>query len=240
MITVAEQPSRRAQALALSVLLHGSLLVLAVALVPAWRGAPWGSALREAAGCLRPCAMVTIRLLTRAAAASFLPARRPLPNPKPATGAAPRRNVAAVPAGGAAILVQPSRHAGDVAPVTFSLHPPTKVVAIPPAQPPSAVAVQDVTLHVRPEPAPGNWGSHFDSPALRDGALYDDLMATLPKGGSVTITVDDHGRATDVRIVAPGLDAATLAKLRERLLAASYAPVERNGVAFEGKLKIAR
>ena len=239
MITVAEQPSHRARALAISLVLHGSLLVLIVALVPGWRGVPWGNALREAAGCLRPCGIVTIRLLTHAAAASVVPARRPLPNPQVAPGPEPRANAPA-PAGGDAIVVQPARHPGDVAPVAFSLRPPATIVAIPPVAPPSSVTVKDVTLHVRSDLAPGNWGSRFDSPALRDPALYDELLAALPKGGSVTITVDDHGRATDVHIVAPGLDAATLAKLRERLLAASYAPVERNGVAFEGKLKIAR
>lgn len=236
MITAVEQPSHRTRALAISLALHGSLLVLIAATVPAWRGVPWGAALREA--CLQPCGVVTIRLLTHAMAESMAPPNRTLVRPQRLPGAArPRSDVAA--ASGVTVVVAAAPRGRAVAPVAFALHPPA-VVALPPLMPSTTVSLQDVRLHVRPDLAPGNWGSHFDVPVLRDRDLYDELLAALPKGSTVTIAVDDHGHATDVRIVAPGLDAALLAKLRERLLAASYAPVERNGVAFEGKLKIAR
>jgi len=85
---------------------------------------------------------------------------------------------------------------------------------------------------------PANWGSSFDTPTLRDRSLYEELIAKLPKRSSVIITVDDQGRATNVQINAPGLDAAMLDDLRARLLAARYAPVERDGIAFDGTLRI--
>ena len=86
---------------------------------------------------------------------------------------------------------------------------------------------------------PGGYGQHYDSPTLRDRALYDEVVAKIGKRGSVTIAVDDEGRATQVQINAPGLDAATLDDLRRRLLGARYIPVERDGIAFDGQLRIA-
>ncbi|MBV8600498.1 MAG: hypothetical protein JO359_02915, partial [Candidatus Eremiobacteraeota bacterium] len=70
---------------------------------------------------------------------------------------------------------------------------------------------------------PGNWGSHSDSPTLLDRALYDEVVATIGRRGTVVISVDDQGRATDVRFAAAGIDPALLDALRKRLLAARYA-----------------
>ncbi len=94
------------------------------------------------------------------------------------------------------------------------------------------------TRSVESQTGPANWGSHFDTPVLLDRTLYEDVIAKFPKRGTITIAVDDHGRATDVRIDAPGLDPATIADLRARLLAARYASVERDGIAFDGTLTI--
>jgi hypothetical protein len=91
---------------------------------------------------------------------------------------------------------------------------------------------------VQTQTGPANWGSHFDTPVLLDRTLYDDVVAQLSKRATITIAVDDRGRATNVRIDAPGLDPATIADLRARLLAARYASVERDGIAFEGTLTI--
>jgi hypothetical protein len=73
---------------------------------------------------------------------------------------------------------------------------------------------------------------------LLDRTLYDDVIAKLPKRGTITIAVDDRGRATEVSIDAPGLDPTVIADLRARLLAARYATVERDGIAFNGTLTI--
>lgn len=86
---------------------------------------------------------------------------------------------------------------------------------------------------------PANWGSHADIPTLRDRALQDEILAKIGRRGVVTIAVDDQGRATEVKINVPGLDAAAIDDLRKRLLAARYIPVERDGIAFDGTLKIA-
>ncbi|MBV8600291.1 MAG: hypothetical protein JO359_01880, partial [Candidatus Eremiobacteraeota bacterium] len=86
---------------------------------------------------------------------------------------------------------------------------------------------------------PGNWGSHSDSPTLLDRGLYDEVVALLGKRGTVVVSVDDQGRATEVRITATGIDPALLDDVRKRLLAARYAPVERDGIAFDGRLRIA-
>lgn len=85
---------------------------------------------------------------------------------------------------------------------------------------------------------PANWGSRIPTPILRDRALLEEVLARIGSRGLVTIAVDDEGRATDVKIKAPGLDAAVAEDLRKRLLAARYIPLERDGVAFEGTLQL--
>ncbi|MGH7329083.1 MAG: hypothetical protein ACREJX_12100 [Polyangiaceae bacterium] len=118
--------------------------------------------------------------------------------------------------------------ASRLQPNTISTNPGDGVETPPPVQTHTTSTVL----------GPANWGSSFDVPTLRDRALYEELIAKLPKGGIVTITVDDQGRATNVVVDAAGLDAATLDDLRSRLLAARYAPVERDGIAFDGTLRI--
>lgn len=85
---------------------------------------------------------------------------------------------------------------------------------------------------------PGNWGSKIPAPILRDRALLEEVLARIGSRGTVTIAVDDEGRATEVKFKAPGVDAAILEDLRKRLLAARYIPLERDGIAFEGTLQL--
>lgn len=234
MITFAEPPSHRSRALAISVVLHASVLALLAALLPAWHAMARGYGFLDSAACARPCEVVTIRLLAQVRAL----ARAPSPH---AVWAAQGRSLA--PAGpiesvGRALVVAAAPRKGSLTATAFSLSPPRDIVAVATVQPSVAGLFENVTIRPREILAPGNWGSHFETPALRDRALYDELVALLPKGGSVTILVDEHGHASDVRIVAPGLDPAMLASLRQRLLAARYAPVERDGVAFDGTLQI--
>jgi hypothetical protein len=236
MITAAEPPSYPARAFAGSLALHGGLLAIVAALVPAWNVVSQGNLLRESAPCFHPCSIVTVRLAPRTAAAAFSEphASSRLPAPPSRSG----KTVSPPPA--TEIIVESGAPHGIAHPTALAFNPPSKIVAVPFVAPPMTVALEHVDLSRRAVPPPGNWGwgSRFDSPMLRDRALYDELIEKLPKGASVTITVDDRGRATDVHILAPALDDATIADLRAKLLAARYAPVERDGIAFSGSLRI--
>lgn len=238
MITAAEPPSHPARAFAGSVALHGGLLALAAALIPAWNVVSQGNLLRESAPCVHPCSIVTVRLAPRTAAAAFSERRTSsrLPAPPSRSG----KSIASAPI--TEIVIARGAAAGIAHPTAFAINPPSKIVAVPYVAPPMTVALEHVDLSRRAVPPPGNWGwgSRFDSPILRDRTLYAELIDKLPKGASITIAVDDRGRATEVRIVAPGLDDATIADLRAKLLAARYAPVERDGIAFSGSLLIRR
>jgi hypothetical protein len=262
MISVAKQPSYRTPAFALSIALHICVLALCAALIPLWHVTVNGYGLPDVATlCVTPCSRVfAIRIERRARAAAtegikriaqtIMPAvtprtvsaQRPIPAyhtavtshriaPEPAVaskaqlattgleGTNPNASVArpAVESGAAASRLQPN---------ALSANPSSAET------PPVTQTKSDA------QPGPANWGSHFDTPVLLDRTLYSDVTTALPKGGAITIAVDDRGHATNVRIVAPGLDPAIVADLRARLLAASYASVERNGIAFEGTLTI--
>ena len=235
MITAVEPRSHRTPALAISLALHGSMLLAVAALVPAWHFATHGDFFRNATQCVPPCGLVTVRVLQRAAAAIAAPLPdRALQVPKPMLS----REGSAVEV--SAPVVVPAGSATGARPIVRLLDSTTRIIALPAVQPTpiAMLSLDNVATRLRSTLAPGNWGSRFDTPTLRDRALYDEIVARLPKGGSITILVDEHGRATDVLINAPGLDAATVDDLRARLLGARYAPVERDGVAFDGKLKI--
>jgi len=237
MITAAEPPSHRASAFAGSLVVHAALLALVAALVPAWGVFSSGNLLRESTACLRPCGIVTIRVAVRSAAAA-------LALPLHAASAQPRyaARATALPSPLQVVIVGAANRAGEseLRPTTLAFNPPIKIVAVPALAPPISQSLDAIPRLLTEKLAAGNWGSRFDSPTLRDRALLRDLLAKLPKGGSVVVVVDDRGRATDVQITASGLDAATISDLRARLLAASYAPVERDGVAFSGSLRISR
>jgi hypothetical protein len=268
MITAVEPSSFRTRALGISLVLHFCGLALVAMLLPLWHTSEGYGLLDEARQCATPCGRVfAIRIEHRARAAATSGLRRiasallPMAHPKPesvaaqhkvtisvvhhphalARATAPREGKAAkaqlswtgdagknpnVSVGAPPTDVQPV--ASRLQPNTISTNPGEGVETPPPAQ----THTTQVSL------GPANWGSSFDVPALRDEALYDELIAKLPKSGSVTITVDDQGRAKSVVIDAPGLDAATIDDLRRRLLAALYAPVERDGIAFDGTLRI--
>jgi hypothetical protein len=125
--------------------------------------------------------------------------------------------------------------------VVASAAPPTAAPAtdVPAAEVAATAAAPAPTATARVAAlGPANWGSRWDTPTLRDRALLDETLARIGRRGSVTIAVDDSGRATEVRIVAPGLDAAAIEDLRQRLLAARYLPVERDGIAFAGTMQL--
>lgn len=238
MITAAEPPSHPARAFAGSVALHGGVLALVAALVPAWNVVSQGNLLRESAPCAHPCSIVTVRLAPRTAAAAFSEPRASVRQPAPASRSG--KSISTAPA--TEVVVAAGAPPGIAHKTALAINPPSKIVAVPYVAPPTTVAIEHVDISRRAVPPPGNWGwgSRFDSPILRDRTLYAELIETLPKGASITIAVDDRGRATEVRIVAPGLDDATIADLRAKLLAAHYAPVERDGIAFSGNLLIRR
>lgn len=268
MITAVEPSSFRTRALGISLLLHCCGLALVAMLLPLWHTTAGYGLLDEASQCTAPCGRVfAIRIEHRARAAATSGLRRiasallPMAHPKPQSIAAQHKVIAPVkrhphavetvsaPREGAAAKAQLSwtGDAGKNPNVSFGA-PATNVAPVASRLQPNTISTNPGEGTETPPPVqthttrtvlgPANWGSSFDVPALRDLALYEELIAKLPKGGSVTITVDDQGRATNVVIDAPGLDSATLDDLRRRLLAALYAPVERDGVAFDGTLKI--
>jgi len=262
MISIAKQPSYRTPAFALSIALHVCVLGLCAALIPLWHVAVNGDGLRDVATiCASPCGRVfAIRIERRARAAAtegikriaqtIMPAvtphtvsaQRPIPAyhtsatshriaPEPA--AASRAQLATTGLEGTNPNASVARPAVESGAAASRLQPNTLS-----ANPSSAETPPVTQTKSEAQTGPANWGSHFDTPLLLDRALYADVMATLPKGGAIMISVDDRGRATGVRIVAPGLDPAIVAELRARLLAAAYASVERDGIAFEGTLTI--
>lgn len=263
MISVAKPPSYRTKpALALSIALHVCALGLVAALVPLWHVTVNGYGLRDVAAlCASPCGRVfAIRIERHAQAAAtegikriaqtLLPsvvrdqsvaAQRPVPVYRRRTNA--ERTAPEHAAAAEAQLVTTGLEGTNP---NISLATPAAQAAAARLQPnsisanPSNAETPPVTQSrsVEAQTGPANWGSHFDTPVLLDRTLYNDVVATLPKRSTITITVDDRGRATDVRIDAPGLDTATIADLRARLLAAHYASVERDGIAFDGTLTI--
>lgn len=261
MISVAKQPSYRTPAFALSIALHICVLGLVAALVPLWHVTVSGYGLRDvAATCTAPCGRVfAIRIERRARAAAtegikritqaIMPsmthqtviAQRPIPAYRtvstshriaPEHAAAAKAQVVTTGLEGTNPNASLAKSATQSAVAASRLQPNTISAN------PSSAETPAQTKSVESQTGPANWGSHFDTPVLLDRTLYDDVIAQLPKRGTITIAVDDHGHATDVRIDAPGLDPAVIAALRERLLAARYATVERDGIAFDGTLTI--
>ena len=267
MITAVEPPSQQTRAFALSLALHAGLLALLAAFIPMLHANLADYGLRDDANvCVSPCGRVfAIRIERRARVAATAGIRRiaetlmpslhhhaqskaaehPVLAPRTyhdsrmARESAPRAlppvdaELAVTGAAGtnsniSAVTPQPGAvaAASRLQPNTVSANPASGT------QTPPSQTVQQVALGA------ANWGSHFDTPTLRDRTLYDDIVAKLPQRGKVTVVVDDQGHATDVRIDAPGLDPAIVADWRKRLLAALYAPVERDGVAFDGTLTI--
>lgn len=267
MITAAKPSSLQTRAFALSLALHACALALLAALIPIWHANLADYGLRdEASACAVPCGRVfAIRIERRARAAAtagirriaqtLLPvmhpqvqsilAERPVWEPHVYRDAIKARTTSRrqPPAATAKLAVRGA--AGSNLHVSVAKPPPQAVAAASRLQPNTLSANPSSGALTPPQTAaaqtglgPANWGSHFDTPTLRDRSLYDDIVAKLPTHGSVTVVVDDQGHATDVRIDAPGLDPAIIADWRKRLLVALYAPVERDGVAFDGTLTI--
>lgn len=268
MITAAEPSSFRSHALVISLALHACALALLALFLPVWHANVASYGIRDkAAVCVSPCGRVfAIQIEHQARAAATAGIRRIaaalLPTAKPKqisvaeqrplrSHAAMRRSFAARTSAAqrrsdARAQLASTGDEGTNANVSLAT-PPSDVVAVASRLQPNAISanpadgVEVPPLQHRTTRAvlgPGNWGSGFDTPTLRDRALYEKVIAMLPKRASITITVDDQGRATNVQVDAPGLDAATLDDLRRLLLAAHYAPVERDGVAFDGTLRI--
>jgi hypothetical protein len=263
MISVARPPSYRTKpALALSIALHVCVLGLVAALVPLWHVTVNGYGLRDVAAlCASPCGRVfAIRIEHRAQAAATEGIKRIaqtlLPSVIHDRTVSAQRPVPVYRTASVAERTAPEHAAAAKAQlVTTGLEGtnPNVSLATPAAQAAAAARLQPNSISANPSSAetppvtqsksetqtgPANWGSHFDTPVLLDRTLYDDLVAKLPKRATITIAVDDRGRATDVRIDAPGLDSATIADLRARLLGARYASVERDGIALDGTLTI--
>jgi hypothetical protein len=263
MISVAKPPPYRTKpALALSIALHVCALGLVAALVPLWHVTVNGYGLRDVAAlCASPCGRVfAIRIERHAQAAATEGIKRIaqtlLPSVVRDQSVAAQRPVPVYRRTTVAERTAPEHATAAKAQlVTTGLEGtnPNISLATTAAQAAAAARLQPNSISANPSNAetppvaqsksetqtgPANWGSHFDTPVLLDRTLYNDVVATLPKRAAITIAVDDRGRATDVRIDAPGLDAATIADLRARLLAAHYASVERDGIAFDGTLTI--
>jgi len=259
MITTAEPPSIQIRAYALSLALHLCALGLLAALFPLWHAASGYGSRDEAEACIAPCGRVfAIRIERRARAAATLGIRRLAETLLPPESHV--QSIAAQRASQRTFSDSPkarnSQHEAATSTaqlVSTGAGGSNANISVSTAEDSaSASRLQPNALSANPssgtEPmteartqaqlGPANWGSHFDAPTLRDRELFDEIVAKLPKRGSITIAVDEQGRATDVRIDAPGLDPATVDDLRKRLLSAHYAPVERDGIAYDGTLTI--
>jgi hypothetical protein len=269
MITVAaEPPPFEKRALAISAALHCCGLAVLVALVPVTQASVGGHGMRDlAARCSNPCAEVfALRIEHRARAAIVSGARRVaalLPARRPEEHVAPKRtNMTTITFHHRAARVVPVQNAPERPVETGALASASGdrgtnanvTLATQASEDPVASKMQPNTIGANPSNGietasdaspnrgmlgPANWGSHADIPTLRDRALQEEILTKIGRRGVVTISVDDQGRATEVKINVPGLDAAAIEDLRKRLLAARYIPVERDGIAFDGTLKIA-
>jgi hypothetical protein len=133
-----------------------------------------------------------------------------------------------------------------VAAVVATPAPPPAPSAPPSPTPNPVVSPTPIpTVSPTPTPAPsaaGNFGGLFSQnypPAFAAPADLAALRSQLPKHVRIRVDVDETGRATDVRFVAPQPTDETLAQaIRAALLALRYVPADCNGLHCEGTLEI--
>ncbi len=114
-------------------------------------------------------------------------------------------------------------------PVPTASSSPAAVVA-------AAPTVQTVAARGYDGPV-GGWGQNFEKPIVADEASLNDLRARFHSSLSVSIAVDENGKAT--RISIPGsVPSDERSELEHRLSGIRYVPAECNGLRCAGTLQI--
>jgi hypothetical protein len=83
----------------------------------------------------------------------------------------------------------------------------------------------------------GGWGQNFDKPLVADESVLSALRARFHGSATVTVLVDDSGRATKV-IVPDALPGDARDEIERLLLTLRYVPAECNGLHCSGALQI--
>jgi hypothetical protein len=83
----------------------------------------------------------------------------------------------------------------------------------------------------------GGWGQNFDKPLVADDSALSDLHARFHGSATVTVLVDDSGRATKV-IVPDAIPGDARDQIERLLLTLRYVPAECNGLHCSGTLQI--
>jgi hypothetical protein len=110
----------------------------------------------------------------------------------------------------------------------------------------SAAPVETATEPPTPPPTPaavlvdapvGGWGQNFRDPVVLDDGALAALRARY-HGAIAHVDVDEEGHATHVSVQGPGLDAEALAALERRLFDLRYVPAECNGLRCAASLEL--
>ena len=255
-----ERRKRERGALGLSVLLHGLVAPLFVAMVI-------GVDDLRPEGHIATTGLFSISILHRAAPAPVRPApaeraivREAAPVLSPTRSEHPKLVAAAKETTSGAR--DKTRHVAVLAPPPTPIPTPThravtvtrgttaaKAVedATPAPAAATSAAVAAATEAPPPPPTPGSaalvdapvggWGQNFRDPMVLD----DDALASLRSryhGAVAHVDVDEEGHATHVSVEGPGLDADAIATLERRLFDLRYVPAECNGLRCAASLEL--
>ncbi|MBV9102631.1 MAG: hypothetical protein JO060_03515 [Candidatus Eremiobacteraeota bacterium] len=257
-----ERKKRERGALGVSILLHGLVAPLFVAMVI-------GVDDLRPDGHVSTSGLFSISIIHRAAPAPVRPnpaphvvVREAAPVSRPSLSQHPHVVAAAQPHS----LGTPkkTRRVAFVAPPPTPLPTPKRLTrtAPPPAVAPAAeqaaapAAVSHVAVQSTPTASPtetpspqpsaavalvdapvGGWGQNFRDPMVLD----DDALAALRAryhGAVARVDVDEQGHATRVSVQGAGLDADALASLERRLYDLRYIPAECNGLRCAASLEL--
>jgi hypothetical protein len=241
------------RALGLSVLLHGLVAPLFVALLI-------GVDDLRPEGPLTASGLFSISILHRPAPAPARPQQRPHTPARPAALVeAPSHSIrtALAPATQRHASGRPTktRRVALVAPLPTPLPTPTvratpaatapsKAVAqaqptaqgpAPPTEPPATPEPTRAVAFV--DPPAGGWGQNFHDPTVLDSEALADLHARY-HGAVAHVDVDENGHAERVSIDGPGLDAEAVAALERKLMDIRYVPAECNGLRCAASLEL--
>jgi len=257
-----ERRRRERGALGLSVLLHGLVAPLFIAMII-------GVDDLRPEGHTAVSGIFSISILHRAAPAPVRPApaertiaRVAAPVVSPSHAQHPKIVAAAKPT--ISGVRNKTRHVAVLAPPPTPIPTPTRLATAAAARPSAVVATPAAAaspapvatsgaVAVAPTEAPpppptpgsvalvdapaGGWGQNFRDPMVLD----DDALAALRSryhGAVAHVDVDEEGHATHVSVEGPGLDADAIAALERRLFGLRYVPAECNGLRCAASLEL--
>jgi len=83
----------------------------------------------------------------------------------------------------------------------------------------------------------GGWGQNFERPLLADENAITDLRAKYHSSATISISVDENGRAISV-FIPDSLSSDARSEIQKRLTALRYVPAECNGLRCQGTLQL--